>query len=388
MVLVAPGVAGKDAADLAAAVVANPTRDSARTAAPPAERSEAPPVPLEAQRPAPLSPRARRAERAPLGAKRRAPLSASAHRVRVAAMRSRSIALEDYVARVLAGEAAAGSRPAALEALAVAVRTFAVGNRGRHQRDGFDVCTLTHCQVLRAPYAAVRDAAAATAGQVLLVNGAPASVFYTASCGGRTERPSAVWPGADDPGYLPSKSDRACGGEPRWAAEIPVQDLERTLTAAGYRGSRLRDLEVDGRSASGRVARVHLDGMTPDAISGQDLRMVVGRALGWHLLKSTDFTVRRTSGGYRFDGKGFGHGVGMCVLGSVRRAEHGDSAREILRAYYPGLEIGRLRDSRRGCRDPERRRSLATGAREAPEAPDAPSTPLRLPPAPNPNAAP
>ena len=241
----------------------------------------------------------------------------------------------------------------------MAVRTFAVANRGRHQRDGFDVCTLTHCQVLRATYAAVRDAASATAGQVLLVNGAPASVFYTASCGGRTERPSAVWPGAEDPSYLPSKSDRACDGEPRWAAEIPVQDLERTLTAAGYRGSQLRDLEVDGRSPSGRVARVHLDGMTPDAISGQDLRMVVGRALGWHLLKSTDFTVRRTGGGYRFDGKGFGHGVGMCVLGSVRRAEDGDSAREILRAYYPGIEIGRLREGRRGGA-PSTRRACRT----------------------------
>ena len=250
--------------------------------------------------------------------------------------------LEDYVARVLAGEAAAGSRPAALQALAIAVRTFAAGNRGRHRRDGFDLCTLTHCQVLRPIYAAVRDAAAATSGQVLLANGTPASVFHSASCGGRTERPSAVWPGAEDPSYLPSKADRACGGEPRWAAEIPVQDLERALTAAGYRGSRLRDLDVEGRSASGRVARVSLEGMTPDAISGQDLRMVVGRTLGWHLLKSADFTVRRTGAGYRFDGKGFGHGVGLCVLGSVRRAEHGDSAHEILREYFPGLEIGRL----------------------------------------------
>ena len=340
IVLVAPGVAGKDAADLAAAVVANPPREatpsatlSARRAEPSAGRSEAPPGPPRRAAPsAPVPPREPEAT---------AP-AAPATSLRVGAPRPgggyavEAFALEDYVARVLAGEAAAGSRPAAMEALAVAVRTFAVGNRGRHQRDGFDLCTLTHCQVLRAPYAAVRDAASATAGQVLLVNGAPASVFYTASCGGRTERPSAVWPGAEDPTYLPSKSDRACGGEPRWAAEIPVQDLERTLTAAGYRGSRLRDLEVDGRSPSGRVARVHLDGMTPDAISGQDLRMVVGRALGWHLLKSTDFTIRRTGGGYRFDGKGFGHGVGMCVLGSVRRAEDGDSAREILRAYLSG----------------------------------------------------
>ena len=345
MVLVAPGVAGKDAADLAAAVVAAPPRE-AQPSAPSAERASAPRPPARSD--AERAPSARSAE--PLTVRVGTPRSSGGYTVE-------SIALEDYVVRVLAGEAAAGSRPAALEALAVAVRTFAVGNRGRHQRDGFDLCTLTHCQVLRAPYAAVRDAASATDGQVLLVNGAPASVFYTASCGGRTERPSAVWPGADDPPYLPSKSDRACDGEPRWAAEIPVQDLERTLTAAGYRGSRLRDLEVDGRSASGRVARVRLDGMTPDAISGQDLRMVVGRALGWHLLKSTDFTVRRTGGGYRFDGQGFGHGVGMCVLGSVRRAEHGDSAREILRAYYPGLEIGRLRA-------PD-----APAARRAPDAP-------------------
>ena len=49
----------------------------------------------------------------------------------------------------------------------------------------------------------------ATAGQVLTRNGAIASVYYSASCGGRTEIPSNVWPGADDPPYLPS-SRRRC----------------------------------------------------------------------------------------------------------------------------------------------------------------------------------
>ena len=330
-------------------VVANPPREAAERAPrrakrgapePPGERRRAAPLPSEAR---PPSSRSDEPCRPPLAAR-----SAEPQTVRVGSPRAGGgytvevLGVEDYVARVLAGEAAAGSPPAALEALAIAVRTFAAGNLARHRRDGFDLCTLTHCQVLRPTYPAVREAAAATSGQLLLVNGAPATVFHSASCGGRTERPSAVWPGADDPPYLPSKTDRACGGEPQWAAEIPVQDLERALVAAGYRGTRLRDLDVDGRSASGRVMRVGLKGMTPDAISGQDLRMVVGRTLGWHLLKSADFTVRQTSAGYRFDGKGFGHGVGLCVLGSVRRAEQGDSARDILRAYFPGLEIGRL----------------------------------------------
>jgi SpoIID/LytB domain protein len=353
VVLIASGVAGKDAADLAATVVANPSREP-KASAPSAERSEAPPR-REATSP-PVPPlTARSAE--PWTVRVGSPRAGGGYTVEV-------LGVEDYAARVLAGEAAAGSPPAALEALAIAVRTFAAGNLVRHRRDGFDLCTLTHCQVLRPIYPAVREAAAATSGQLLLVNGAPATVFHSASCGGRTERPSAVWPGADDLPYLPSKTDRACRGEPQWAAEIPVQDLERALVAAGYRGARLRDLDVDGRSASGRVMRVTLEGMTPDAISGQDLRMVVGRTLGWHLLKSADFTVRQTSAGYRFDGKGFGHGVGLCVLGSVRRAEHGDSARDILRAYFPGLEIGRLSAAPR-----------APDARKAPEAPDGPKAP-------------
>lgn len=253
----------------------------------------------------------------------------------------REYELEDYVARVLAGEAAPRSAPAALEALAIAVRTFALANRGRHARDGFDLCTLTHCQVLREPHEAARRAARATEGQVLVDRGVPATVYFSASCGGRTERPSAVWPGADDPSWLPSRRDRACGGEPRWAAEIPIQDLERALRAAGFSRGRLRRVSIDGRSSSGRVQRLRLEGLVPDRISGQDFRIAVGRTLGWQLVKSTAFDLRRTGGGYRFDGRGFGHGVGMCVIGSARRAERGESAREILDAYYPGLKVVR-----------------------------------------------
>ena len=103
--------------------------------------------------------------------------------------------LETYIARVLAGEAGRDSRPAALEALAITIRTFALANRGRHNADGFDLCDTTHCQVMRTPTPAHERAAQATAGRVLLRNGVPAPVFYSASCGGQTEIPSAVWPG-------------------------------------------------------------------------------------------------------------------------------------------------------------------------------------------------
>ena len=111
------------------------------------------------------------------------------------------------------------------------------------------------------------------------------------------------------------------------------------LRAAGFRGRGLREVKRESRTPSGRVRNLHLVGLVPEQISAQDFRNLVGRWLGWQLIKSTEFTVRRTGGGFQFEGQGFGHGVGLCVLGSVGRAARGDSAKKILDAYFPGLKI-------------------------------------------------
>jgi len=250
-----------------------------------------------------------------------------------------SIPIESYVARVLAGEAMRDSQPAALEALAITIRTFAAANLKRHGADGFDLCDQTHCQVVRAAVAATERAAQATAGRLLLRNGVPAVIYYTASCGGRTEIPSDVWPGAEDPPFLPSRADDACEGAPAWTASLGEKDLLRALRAGGFRGDRLRDIRIASRNTSGRVAQLTLDGLRPGIISGQDLRVVVGRTLGWQHIKSTVFELRRQGDSYRFTGRGSGHGVGMCVIGSAKLAERGTTAAAILARYFPGLQI-------------------------------------------------
>src|SRR5262245_57038571 len=222
-----------------------------------------------------------------------------------------TVPLEEYVARVLTAEALPDSRPAALEALAITIRTYALANLGRHGSDGFDLCDETHCQVMRTATAATERAAAARSGRILIDGGVPASVFYSASCGGRTEVPSAVWPGEPDRPFLPTQHDDACRGAPVWATELAGNDLFRSFRAAGFRGDRLRDMKIIRRNSSGRVARLRLEGLQPDEISGQDLRFVVGRTLGWQHIKSTAFDLTRTPDGYRLRGHGSGHGVGL-----------------------------------------------------------------------------
>jgi stage II sporulation protein D (peptidoglycan lytic transglycosylase) len=251
-----------------------------------------------------------------------------------------TLPLEVYVARVLAGEAEPGAADAAQQALAVAVRTYAIVNLGRHRREGFDLCDSTHCQVVKPATAVARRAALATSGMVLLnAAGQPATVFYSASCGGRLERASQVWPGAVD--LSQPERDEADAGDPPWLSEIRVSEVERALRAAGLRGGRLRNLRVVQRNQSGRVVRMHVDGLSPNGISGTDFRMAVGRVSGWQLVKSTAFDVDRTGNGYRFRGRGFGHGVGLCVVGAGARARGGDSAEQILRFYFPSLTVGR-----------------------------------------------
>jgi len=284
-----------------------------------------------------------------------------------------TLPMEVYVGRVLAGEAAPGSLPASLESLAVAIRTYTTTNRGRHGADGFDLCDQTHCQVMRTANVATERAALATAEQLLLYKGAPATVFYSASCGGRSEKPSNVWPGADDPPYLSVHDDDGCGGFPMWSAELAAADLQRAFTAGGFTGT-LRDLRVLARNDSGRVARLALDGLTPREISGQDLRMVVGRALGFQHIQSASFDLRRSGRAFRFSGHGAGHGVGLCVIGSMKLAAQGESAAQILARYFPGTTIGSL--GPRLSAAPAEKPSVATAPpRETRVVPPAPASP-------------
>jgi len=247
------------------------------------------------------------------------------------------VPLEVYVARVLAGEADPKAGDAAQQALAIAIRTYTLKNLDRHARDGYDLCDSTHCQVPRPSTPTSRRAAMATVSQVLTWHGEIAEVFYSASCGGRSERAADVWPGANYP-YLLSRPDDVCDDDPEWTVEFSIADVRRVLRGVGFEGDRLRDIRVDARTSSGRVAKLRLSGLQPDVIAGDQFRLAVGATK----LRSTAFTVEKHGDQLRFTGRGFGHGVGMCVIGAGRRAMRGEAAAAILAQYYPGLELTSL----------------------------------------------
>jgi SpoIID/LytB domain protein len=247
--------------------------------------------------------------------------------------------LEDYVAEVVAGETTNGTPSAARDAVAIAARTFALANRGRHTSDGFDVCSLTHCQVVRPADADARRAATRTQERVLRADGRIAPVFYSAECGGTLDEAAAVAGDAPSLRGMPwarARPDPAGGEEPEWRTTIDASALISALRRAGFRGAALTDLRVDA-NAAGRVRRVQLVGLQPASLGIDEFRRLVGHDLGWNVVRSTRFEVERTAHGFALRGRGHGHGVGLCVLGASRLANTGRSVDEILALYFPGL---------------------------------------------------
>jgi stage II sporulation protein D len=256
---------------------------------------------------------------------------------------------EDYVLQVVATEGSTEAEPEALKALAIAVRTYALKNRARHEKDGFNFCTTTHCQRFQvatgsAPAAnRIVDAVRATAGEVLIDDqGRVAEAYFGASCGGATANVGTLW-GGDSPAYLRGVADDYCAVMPHshWTDVIPRAQLLAALRSDPRTdvGGRLDDVSISRRDKSNRAELITLTGEKRIVVRGWDFKLIVGRALGWQRLKSSRFSVQRNGSDFVFHGSGFGHGLGLCQEGAHVMAQRGVDYRRILAKYFPGTII-------------------------------------------------
>jgi stage II sporulation protein D len=214
---------------------------------------------------------------------------------------------ETAVASIVAAEMPPSAPLEALKAQAVVARAFLAAG-GRHR--GFDFCDTTHCQFLRSPPAsgsAAARAAEATRGMVLAYRGEPLAAMYSSRCGGQTRslREAGMNPVEGQGDGYPYFSVRCawCRRHPQpWHTRIPA------------------------------------DGPAPQPGNEPD-RIRQARQWGWSALPGSDFTASRDGSEWVVEGRGVGHGVGMCQAGAIGMASSGAGFREILRHYYPNTEI-------------------------------------------------
>jgi stage II sporulation protein D len=246
--------------------------------------------------------------------------------------------LEDYVAGVVKAETGDNWAYEALKAQAVIVRTYVIFQKHKNRGKQFHVTSSVLHQVYKGKNAdtLVTRAVRETAGEILTYNREPIVAYYHSTSGGRTELPEEVF-GSSYP-YLTSVHTD-CNLSPLclWARRVPLGEIE---DAAGIAG--IEDVRVVSHTATGRVREVEIVSRSGTAAYlAKDLR----RILGWKRLPSTWFTLRVARDTAVFEGKGYGHGVGLDQWGALEMALHDKDYREIVSFFYPGTEITAYEDS-------------------------------------------
>lgn len=257
--------------------------------------------------------------------------------------------LERYLAGVAAAEMPARFPMEALKSQAIVARSYALYQLGRHRAEGFDLCSQVHCQVYRGepPPARVTAAVRATAGQVLTYRGSLVYALFHSDCGGATESIWNAWPGRVFP-YLTGGPDPYCRRRP-WqasysrqeAAQLVRRNLPILLGQPALDPGQLEDLRPAGRTPAGRIGGLEV--VTDRGhwvIQGDDARWLFGQGRpGPGGLRSTRLSLETGGQEFVFQGRGWGHGLGLCQWGARGRALAGENARQMLAAYYPGTRV-------------------------------------------------
>ena len=260
--------------------------------------------------------------------------------------RTEEIELEDYVMGVVAGEMKNDWPMEALKAQAILARTFVLKfcDDKTSKYKGADISTdVTEAQAYDAGSVneQVRQAVEATRGRVMAWHGEFPNAWFHAHSGGMTELPSVSLDYREgDPEYLkPVKSDEAQEAPDsvrRWEATFKPSEVKAACADAGLKAGDIRTVEIGEKGESGRAKTLLING---ESVSAPSFRLQIGA----NRLKSTLIdSIDVGEDGVTFRGRGFGHGVGMSQWGAYAMAERGESAEDIIRHYYSGIDIVRL----------------------------------------------
>lgn len=299
---------------------------------------------------------------------------------------------DQYLYSVVPSEMPSAWPLEALKAQAVSARNFAISTMGRHNDHGFDLCNTEHCQAyngMAQENERTTEAVNATKGKVLTYEGKLIATYYHSSSGGHTEDIQNIWGGSLP--YIKGVEDSYSLGSPHdsWTLELDRAAIKEKLAQYDIDLGNILDIRPLEYSPYGRVIKLEIKGTKETRIferekirtilgtknlksiwyklktdadlfvrgsllggneSGRASNMYVVSAAGTSKVSSSSnlIAVRGMSGTkkysitpntYTFEGRGFGHGLGMSQYGAKGMAEAGYNYQKILEHYFQGAKV-------------------------------------------------
>lgn len=281
------------------------------------------------------------------------------------------IDIEKYLDGLINAEFSSRWNPEAVKAQAIAARSYALHQHLAAAKSGrlYDLAATIEDQVFEGPLKEDVKASrfvADTRGMVLFPSqkvfrggdaGMPLKAFYHAICGGSTQLPESVWK-ISVPGFRRKVRCMYCKDSPHfnWAYDLRESELNTFLLARNFspfpnfKNTRIYKVDLD-YDDTGRVKNllVRWMGLGPLGVKTETVRVAAQQLRGMLdpiRFRSTTFKVdlhqQMNDRVFRFEGRGFGHGVGMCQWGAKVMGDRGFRVGEILSNYYPDAELRKL----------------------------------------------
>lgn len=246
--------------------------------------------------------------------------------------------IEHYVAGVVESEAGSKEPKEYYKVQAVICRTYALNNRRRHEGEGFQLCDKVHCQVYHSRSKHNPDiikATQETIGIVIVdsdINLVTAA--FHSNCGGYTCNSEDVWSGYLD--YLRARTDDNCLEEPHsyWRYATTIDEWTNYLV-------RKFDYPANDPVALQAVLDYCPDRRYPSMSKGIG-RIDFKTVRNDLQLRSAYFSIEQVQDSVILEGRGYGHGVGLCQEGAMNMAKRGLPYDDILHYYYNSIHLVNL----------------------------------------------
>ncbi|MGR3293444.1 MAG: SpoIID/LytB domain-containing protein [Candidatus Scalindua sp.] len=251
------------------------------------------------------------------------------------------IGIEEYLPGVIEGEMPIMWNDDALQAQVIAVRTYAI-YKIKIKRNA-----LYHINKLDLAYKGsymnqtkAKEIVDKTRGTVMVYDWQLFPGYFHSTCGGHTEDINLVF----NLKSIPPLSGVECGycnnsKYYHWKKKLGRNEIQNKLNATKSKVKKIRNITTEQIGPGGHCSTIKIDhaGGTK-RVNANDFRLIIGP----NNLRSTSFSIKSSGSSFIFEGNGWGHGVGLCQYGTQNMAKSGFRWYDILRHYYPEIDLVKI----------------------------------------------
>jgi stage II sporulation protein D len=251
------------------------------------------------------------------------------------------INVEDYLPGVIGSEMPAKWPDDAIIAQVIAARTYAVYQKKNNLNAQYHINKLD--LAYNGSYKSLprlTEIVNKSRGIIMVYDWGIFPGYFHSTCGGHTEDVSLVF----DLKSIRPLSGARCGycsksKYYRWKEVIKKGEIEERLRNSSINVKEVNGITAEGIGPGGHCSTIKVKYSKGEKrINANEFRLMIGP----NYLLSTAFKIKDSGNSLIFEGKGWGHGVGLCQYGTQDMAESGFKWFEILKHYYPGTEFVKI----------------------------------------------